>query len=352
MKKSSRNIFVLIAASCFLTFGLIGEQANAAQTKNAAQPAPTPKAKKSAPANAKPSPKPTAVPQIIVTATAVTIRQLPAARSNRLTVVKLGKILPVAEKNAASYRVQYAEGKSGWISATYAKDFDAANREKIYREIADKYSKNKTMDFATAVEVAEFLKTAQASVRSNESQADLKFKRLRVLTAALQAIPIGKGEQFPYKNFLRASEKEVVYSEPSGKWYVRSDLFWELRSNYKELPIAEEIAWEAAQNSMPGECEGYINCNLYAVRATEAEYLNFYPNGKYSKKALENITSLFEILISNMNNKKVYTPLSDISERAEFNRFLTELRTIISKVSSLEKTKIIGQINQLGEGYK
>ncbi len=252
MKKSHRNFLVLVIASYFLTFGLVGEQASA-QTKNTAKPAPTPKAKKSPTANAKPAPKPTATAQIIVTATAVTIRQLPAARSNRLTIVKLGKILPVAEKNAGSYLVQYAEGKSGWISAAYAKDFDAANREKIYREIADKYSKNKKLDFATAVEVAEFLKVAPAFVRSNESQADLKIKRLRILATALKAIPVGKGGQFPYKNFLRASEKEVVYSEPSGEWYVRSDLFWELRSKYNELPIAEEIAWEAAKNPIPGE---------------------------------------------------------------------------------------------------
>jgi hypothetical protein len=168
----------------------------------------------------------------------------------------------------------------------------------------------------------------------------------------MKAVPFGKSEQSPYKTFLRAHDKEVVYSEPSGEWYVRSDLFWELHNKFTELPIAEEIAWEAAKNPIPGECEGYINCYLYLLRATDGEYLNFYPSGKYSKKALSNITNLLEPMIADLNAKTVYTPPSDISDRAEFNRFLTELRTIISKMPDVDKAKTLRQINQLGEGYK
>jgi len=363
MKKLYRNIIVLFIASCFSALIFVEEQASA-QTKNTANSTSPSKAKKSPTANAKPTPNSTSVGkkpditptatslQIIVTATAVSIRQQPSARSNRLMTVKLGKILLVIEKNGAAYRVQYAQGKSGWISAAYAKDFQFANRDEIYREIADRYSKNKALDFAVALEVAEFLRIAQASAGTFELQADLSLKRLRVLGSALKTIPSGKSETFPYKSFLKANEKEVVYSEPSGEWYVRSDLFWELHGNFIKLPTAEEIAWEAARNPMPGECEGYINCNLYQLRATDAEYLNFYPNGKYSKKALQSINNLLDISVAAMNNKALYTPLTDVGERAEFNRFLTELRAIISKVPHFEKSRALQQISQLGEGYK
>ena len=80
--------------------------------------------------------------------------------------------------------------------------------------------------------------------------------------------------------------------------------------------------------------------------------MNFYPNGKYSKKALADITDTLELSVADMNDKQLYTPLADISERAEFNRFLTELRTIISKVADIDKAKPLRLINQLGEGYK
>lgn len=300
----------------------------------------------------KPTAKPTTAPQVIVTATSVKIRQKPATSSTQLTAAKLGVILPVAEKNVAWYRVEYADGRSGWISKTLVKDFDAAKREQIYRELGNRYGANKKLDFAAASEAANFLKTAKEEVKASETQAVLTLAWLRVLTAALHTIPFGKGALNPYKAFLKTNEKDVVYSEPSGEWYVRSDVFWELHGKFVEFAVAEEIAWAAAQNPLPGECEGYINCYLYLLRQTDGEYLNFYPSGKYSKQALQNITSLLEPIASDASEKKVYAAPSDISDRAEFNRFLTELRAIISKVPDIEKNKPLQQINQVGEGYK
>ncbi len=369
MKKLYRNAIILTIAFCFSAAGFVVIDADA-QTKNVGKSTSAPKTKKS-PAKATPKPAPKSTPtadtkteksltnpkpapllQIIVAATASRIRQQPKTNSAQLSLVKLGKILPVSEKNAAWYRVEYAAGRSGWISKTIVKDYETERRDDIYLEIADKYSKSKTLDFATASEVYEFLGTAQLLVRKDNLQSDLSLRRLRFLSAALRAIPFGKGEQFPYKTFLKANEKYLVYSDPSAEWYVRSELFWELHTKYSALPIAEEIAWEAAKNPLPGECEGYVNCQLYALRATEAEYLNFYPNGKYSQKALELVTANFAMMIAEMNNKETFTPLADISDRAEFNRFLTELRTIISKVADVDKAKPLQQINQLGEGYK
>lgn len=368
MKNTNRNVIILSVAICFLTLDFIGGNTNA-QTRPPVKATATPKIKKSTTSNSKTTPKSSiAAPkttnttdanlktigasQIIVTATAVAVREFPSVKSRRLAQVKFGKIFPVAEKKADFYRVEYTEGKSGWISISFTRDFEPLKRDALYREIVEKYTKNKTLDFATAVEIADFLRTAKASVKSNELQADLSLTRLRVLTAALKAIPFGKSEQNPYKTFLDANQKDVIYSDPSGEWLARSELFWDLRNKFAALPVAEEIAWEAAKNPLPGECEGYINCNLYQLRATDGEYLSYYPNGKYSKKALENITDLLEISVADMNDKAVYTPLADISERAEFNRFLTELRAIISKNSDIYKSKSLQLIQQLGEGYK
>lgn len=396
MRNLYRNSVVLWFAGCFLAFNLIGETAADAQTRQsiAKTPTPTPTKKKSS-TNAKtttkptpksspvkktaktsvktkstntqkdksdstsktttdpkPTPKPIPSGQIIVAAAVSRIRQQPKLNSPQLTVVKLGRTLPVYEKTATWYQVEYANGKIGWISKTLIKDFDSADRDGIYRDIADKYVKNKSLDLATASEVLEFLREAQALVKKDALKADFGLKRLRVLSATLKTIPVGKSEQNPYKNFIKANEKEIVYSDPSGEWLVRSDLFWELHGKYVASAVAEDIAWAAAQNPIPGECEGYVNCNLYQIRATDGEYLNFYPNGKYSKNALKNITDLLAVMVADVNNKAVFTPPSDISDRAEFNRFLTELRTIISKMPDVEKAKTLKQITQLGEGYK
>lgn len=375
MSKLYRNLIVLALAGCFLIFNFTGEPANA-QNRSSAKPTPAPQAKKSpaktakdaskatpkktAEAKNKPVSKPSTTPesdskpvgQIIVTATNVIVRQQASAKSSRLTAVKLGKILPVVKKGSAFYQVEYEGGKDGWISTTYTRDFDADKRESLYREIGDKYLKTKTFDFANAAEVTDFLRTAQALVKTDEGRADLGFKRLRFIAAALKAIPYGKGGQFPYKTFIKANERDIVYSEPSAEWYVRAESLWDLHEKFTALPLAEEIAWAAANTTIPGECEGYINCYLYNIRATDGEYLNFYPNGKYAQKALTDIGNYLEPFVADIKEKTVYTPPTDISDRAEFNRFLTEIRAIVSKVPNIEKNKILKQINDLGEGYK
>ena len=359
MRKSYRNLILLALAIYFSTFNLIVESANA-QTRSSTKAAKT--AKTDSKSTPKPTPKKTAADapqpdsekfgQIIVTATNVIVHQEESVKSARLSAVKLGQVLPVVKKGSAFYQVEYEKGKNGWISTTYTRDFAADKREAVYREIAAKYLKSKTVDYANASEITDFLRTAAALVKTDEARADLSFKRLQFIAAALKAIPSGKGEQFPYKNFIKANEKDCVYSEPSAEWYVRADSFWELHEKFIKTPQSEEIAWTAANTPIPGECEGYINCYLFNIRATDGEYLNFYPNGKYAQKALINIANYLEPLVADIKEKKVYTPPSDISDRAEFNRFLTEIRAIISKVPNIEKNKILKQINDLGEGYK
>jgi hypothetical protein len=266
--------------------------------------------------------------------------------------VNLGTILDVSDKNGSWLKVQLADEQIGWVSKTNSTDFSDSKRKEIYQKIVGKYFKNEGMDFKTASEVFNFLKTVQAKDGNKNLSADLTFKRLLALRAALKAIPFEKGEQNPYKSFLEANEKEVVYSDPSAQWFVRSELFWELQSKSANQPIGEEIAWVAAQNPLPGECEGYINCYLFMLRATDGEYLNFYPDGKYSRKALQNVADLLAPIVADSKEKTVYSAPADISDRAEFNRLLTELRAIISKSPQVEKTKPLQQIKQIGEGFR
>jgi hypothetical protein len=80
--------------------------------------------------------------------------------------------------------------------------------------------------------------------------------------------------------------------------------------------------------------------------------LNFYPAGKFSRKSLTDLGGFLEPMVADSREKSVYTGPADISDRADFNKLLTELRTIISKVPYSEKAKPLGQIKQLGEAYR
>jgi hypothetical protein len=351
MKNPRLNFLALTLATVFLSFGFAVKIA-AAQIETTAKTivaAKQPVSKNSAAIKSKET------SQIIVTATSARIRKEPVLTAETLQTAKIGTIYTLLEQNDDWFKVRISRNEapeSGWISKTIAQTFSNAKRGEIYQKIADKYLKQSSHDFASAVQVFDFLTAAKKEVKDSKQHADLSLKRLLALRAALKKVSSEKQSENPFADFLKSNENEIVYSDPSGEWLVRGDLFWELHEKYKILQVAEEIAWEAAQNPIPGECEGYINCYLYLLRATEGEYLNFYPNGKYSRQALKNITNFLEPIAADSKEKAVYTSASDISDRADFNRYLTELRAIVSKTSHVEKSKTLQQIKQIGEAHR
>lgn len=369
MRNLRGNVLVLFILAAFLFLGIFGE-ASRAQMMRSGKPTPTPKKsstpkgmaprrsptpKPMAKATPKPTPKPTPrpadAPQIIVSVTSARLRSEPSTTSETLQYLKIGAVYTVLDQNAQWYKIQGTD-RAGWVSNTVSEAFSGAKRGETYQAIAAKYFKQQSMDFTTSSQLYDFLTLAEKQVTNRKQLADLSYKRLLALQTALKKIPMDKQDKDPYKAFIKGKEKEITYSDPSAEYYVNSDLFWDLQDKYKDMPIGEEIAWTAALNPRPGECEGYINCYLYLLRGTHGEYLNFYPAGKYSKKALADISGYLEPIVADSREKSVYTGPADISDRAEFNKLLTELRTIISKIPYTEKAKPLQQIKQLGEAYR
>ncbi len=184
---------------------------------------------------------------------------------------------------------------------------------------------------------------------SLEEYAAVEFKRLKDLQTELEKIPMEKMAAEPHKSFLKKHEKETLYSEPAGQWHVRSELFWSLRARFRKLPIAEEIAWTAAQNPLPGECEGYINCYIYIISVTNARYLSYYPIGKYSKKALSEIVERLKLLTADGSQ---YDGPTDAADRAELQKMLAELKQQISGTKNVDKNRTLPLIAKLQTKYK
>ena len=319
------------------------------------KPAGTTPKSKTPPAPAK---SPATFSQLIATAAGARVRAKASTGSAELQRVKLGTIIKVLEKTDNDwYRIEIpAKPKNllGWMSGQVADDWDASKREEIYLRIIEKNYRADEMSFLDASELFEFLTKAQTEIKNAKLLPDFGFKRLLALRLALKAIPFNKAEEKPYKEFLKTNEKNVVYSEPAGEWYVRSDHFWDLRKKFSASPIAEDIAWAASGNPLPGECEGYVNCYLFILRDTDAQYLDLYPNGRYTLEALGNIQNLLEPIVADLSEKQVYDGPTDVSDRAEFNRLIAEIRTIVSKLplAESEKQKTIQQLNKIAEGFR
>lgn len=124
--------------------------------------------------------------------------------------------------------------------------------------------------------------------------AEAALWRLRVLSRALAGLDEENKQKAAVRAWIEKHDNEVVYSEPSGEYYVIQDRLWELYEKSKSSPLAEEIAWEAAQTPLAGECEGYLACYTEADLRGQGRYLELYPRGQWAGEALENIYWLTE----------------------------------------------------------
>jgi len=294
------------------------------------------------------------LPQIIVTTFSVPVRSQAKPDAPMLSNVKLGTVLRVTEKNPAWYKVQYsADGKTsiGWVSANSVNDLNASGKTEIYRQIVERNYKPQ-MDFESASEFYEFTSKVGGELDASDKSAEIELKRLLALRSALKTIPADKRENSPYKEFLKTQEKEIVYNEPAGQWLVVSNEFWDLHNKYKKSVVSDMIAWEAANNPLPGECAGYVNCYLFDMRMRFGEYLNLHPNGKNAADALKNMTDYLSPIVADLQSKAVYNGPSDVTDRAEFNNLIAELRTIIARLPFVEKEKTLQQLRQIAEAYR
>ena len=192
-----------------------------------------------------------------------------------------------------------------------------------------------------------------AAQSSAQAAATKEYKRLVDLSTALRKIPFNKQDKEPHRSFLKRNENDLVYSDPAGEWYVRSARFWALQKKYQKLAIADRIAWSAAENPLPGECEGYVPCYLFASRRTHGEYLKLYPRGSYSKKAVQQmIKSLQYIVDDAASTKKNYDGPVEAADDAEFAELIKELREILKPIAHPEKKIALSQLKTIEAAYK
>lgn len=131
-------------------------------------------------------------------------------------------------------------------------------------------------DFAAGARLADRLSTVPGP--------EAALWRYRVIARALSGVDYESKEKEPAKSWLARHESEVGFSEPSGAYNVTQEKVWELWEKSKASPVAEEIAWEAANTPLGGECEGYLTCYLEADLRGIGRYLENYPKGKWAKE--------------------------------------------------------------------
>ena len=157
-------------------------------------------------------------------------------------------------------------------------------------------------DAATFARRAAELEARQATLSlaaSEDSRAVAALDWLRALRGVLEAIPIARTDG-PHQPWLKRHEDLLVYSEPAGQWLIGSDVIGEIYRRHAASAVADEIAWFAATNGLPGECEGYVPCYASILNTLDGEYLRRHPRGAHRAEAFDRLNEMLRIVVDDL----------------------------------------------------
>lgn len=299
--------------------------------------------------------------RLIVTAAGARLRERPETAAAEAGRLQLGAVVEELERSAERSKVGPAEefwhlvaapgGARGWVFGGLVSPFDPARREALYLKLAHDRLANTSATFADHSELVRFLDRATREVRNRDALAELELARVVALARTLDAVPIEDLDKQPYKSWTAEREEEIVYSDPAGRWYVNSKVLWDLQRRYRDRPLAERIAWEAAQTPLPGECEGYLPCHLYRETETYGRYLRLYPRGAHADEALSNLTeSLGHVVESFRGGDSPFeVPRAD---RPSFRQSVAALRAQLAAVPAAKKARLLGQLDEIARRFR
>ena len=152
-------------------------------------------------------------------------------------------------------------------------------------------------------------------------------------------------EKSPYREWYKTHGAKVVLNEFAGGYNLNSDVLWDLETKYHTLPIADRIAWEAAQNEMPHDCEGDEVCGFF-VGSGEITYLDLHPNGAHAGEALRNRTEALSDEVINSANSTGGDKY-EIEQRTHLLKLLSSLRGALAKTSAPEKNELLVKLQRI-----
>lgn len=284
----------------------------------------------------------------ILTASNVRIRQEPNASAPEITKLALGTLVQELGRTPQPetigtvqdywYQIGLPDGRQGWIFGGFTMAYEETQRDAIYQQITQARLKREHLNWFDQIDLVRFLTRASEEVRLPAIAAELKLARLRVLRQSVEPLQSPPPE---FQEWVQEQQTDIYYSEIQGKWLVWSNLFWDLQSEYQSFPIADDIAWEAAQNPTGGECEEYLPCHLSRINQSYGKYLTLYPTGKYTPQALQTLSEWLQ----NFTQHK-YSDY-DLSGYLLLQRELKRLRSSAEATSVPEKTGVLDQLDQI-----
>ena len=291
----------------------------------------------------------------ITTVSAMRARKAPQTTADEIMRLKLGTVVSaiaqssnqdtVGGKRDYWYRVNLPNGETGWLFGGLLLDYDVREREQLLRRIIEARLKAENTDFSDRQEIYNLAASSLSEVKDANTRAEFELLKLLALANAAQAFPDNLKDKSPYREWLKAYGAEVINNEFAGGYDLRSELLWNLEAKYHTLPISDRIAWEAAENMQPSDCESDEVCDFFRT-TPEIKYLNLHPNGAHAAEAIKNLTDALTdevISVANSNGGDKY----QVEARTSLRKELASLRLAIARVTIPEKTDLLKKLKRV-----
>lgn len=291
----------------------------------------------------------------ITTVSAMRARRGPQVTAPEITRLKLGTVVNAIARSANQetiggktdywYQVNLPNGQPGWLFGGLLLDYSAPQRQQLLRQIIETRLKAENTDFADRQEIYNLAARSLTEAKDVNTRAEFELLKLLALANTATAFSDSDRDKSSYREWLKAHAAEVIPNEFAGGYNMRSELLWKLETKYHTLPIADRIAWAAAENPQPHDCEGDEVCHLFVIEG-EVKYLDLHPNGAHAAEVVKNFDELFTdevIKRANDTGKDQYV----VEDRANIRKLSASLRRALAKTSASDKNELLKKLDRI-----
>jgi hypothetical protein len=288
----------------------------------------------------------------ITAVSAMRARRAPQTTAEEILRLKLGTVVSAVARSTNQdtvigktdywYRVNLSNGETGWLFGGLLLDYESREREQLLRQIIEDRIKAEKTEFADRQEIYDLASRSIAEAKDANTHAEFELLKLLALANWAVSVPDNLKDKSPYREWHRAHDAEVIANEFAGGYNLRTELLWNLETKYHTLPIADRIAWAAAENMQPSDCESDEVCDFFLFDG-EINYLNRHPTGAHVAEALKDLAdALTDSVIDTANGSggDKYA----VEQRTELKKSLASLRLAAGKTSAPEKAELMKKL--------
>ena len=191
-----------------------------------------------------------------------------------------------ADTSVAGDAWVFVKEQGCWVLAAHTA---AGGSDEHVLVIADRFlTSGEAWSFENHLRVFTVLSSRNRGHREDvEASAILGLRRLQVLRGSLRPLYPHDADALT-RAWIGSLGDEVKLAHEGHIWTVSDEAYLNLYEKHRRDPIAEEILWEYASESVRRDCEGGFACSVEeSVIKRLARYWTDFPNGRHIVEAVE-----------------------------------------------------------------